>query len=301
MDMNPLSSQPYLVVGHRGGRRVAPENTMAAFRAAWANGADMIELDVRRTQDGVLVLSHDASVDRCTNGHGRIADLPFATIQQLRTRSRHGAGEAIATLDEALAWARGKIRVNIHIKNADDRSTNLNPGIEQQIVAAVRAHGAESEVMLSSFNRPSIEALKRENPQIQCGLLISSRPMFAFIERATVAGLGAGIAAAVIGGLSLLPLGAVALAGAALGLIGGTQVARAKVRKRTLDANVDVLVPNWPTVDRRFIAAAHARGKRIVPYAVNAPYMVNYLTRRVKVDGIITDTPERFTVPRNSA
>ena len=86
------------IVAHRGARYAAPENTIAAYDAAAAVGADYIELDVRRTRDGQLVIMHDSTVDRTTNGHGSVAELTFEEIRKLGA----GQGQVVPTLAEAL-------------------------------------------------------------------------------------------------------------------------------------------------------------------------------------------------------
>src|SRR5215471_631150 len=92
------------VVGHRGFKAVAPENTIASFEAAAAVGTDYMELDVHQTKDGELVLMHDSKVDRTTNGKGAVRDLTLVEIKRLNA----GQGQHIPTLREALLWAKTK-------------------------------------------------------------------------------------------------------------------------------------------------------------------------------------------------
>lgn len=112
-----------LVVAHRACHRAAPshgfehavpENSLAALERCVALGVDLVEIDVRRTRDGQLVILHDAKVDRTTDGKGRVADLTLAQVQALRLRD--GDGEAPPTLEAFLAAARGRILVNIDLK-----------------------------------------------------------------------------------------------------------------------------------------------------------------------------------------
>src|SRR5256885_16654645 len=93
-----------LILGHRGAPAEAPENTLASFRRAAELGADGIELDVQRSADGRLPLIHDARVDRTTDGHGTVGELPWATLAALDA----GNGERIPTLDDLLAFAAGR-------------------------------------------------------------------------------------------------------------------------------------------------------------------------------------------------
>lgn len=129
------------VIAHRGGRALAPENTLAAFRKAIALGADYVEVDVRATRDGHLVLMHDASVDRTTNGHGAVRDLDLAAIRALDAGSRFGAeyaGERVPTLEEALGLCRGRIGIYLDHKEAP----------VAQVWRAVREHGMERQVIV---------------------------------------------------------------------------------------------------------------------------------------------------------
>src|SRR4051812_30983838 len=99
----PGLKHPIAVIGHRGGRALAPENTLAAFRNAIRLGADYVEVDIRETSDGELVLMHDRTVDRTTNGKGAVKDLDFATIRALDAGSKFApqyAGEKVPTLEE---------------------------------------------------------------------------------------------------------------------------------------------------------------------------------------------------------
>src|SRR5579863_6165855 len=99
----PRLKHSIAVIGHRGGRALAPENTLAAFRNAIKLGADYVEVDVRATRDGKLVIMHDSTVDRTTDGKGAVRDLDFATIRALDAGSKFSAqyaGEKVPTFDE---------------------------------------------------------------------------------------------------------------------------------------------------------------------------------------------------------
>ena len=111
---------PVMVVAHRGFSGAAPENTLAAFRMAIEAGSDMIELDVHLSKDGKVVVIHDETQERTTNGQGRVADRPLKEIKGLDAGSWFSppfAGERIPTLQEVLSLAQGKVPVNIEIKN----------------------------------------------------------------------------------------------------------------------------------------------------------------------------------------
>jgi glycerophosphoryl diester phosphodiesterase len=110
---------PVLIAAHRGLWRSAPENSMPAITKAIGAGAHIVEIDVKRTKDGVLVLMHDDSVDRTTNGTGNVSDLTFAQIEQLRLREGLGGQstaittERVPTLEAALLATRNKSMINL--------------------------------------------------------------------------------------------------------------------------------------------------------------------------------------------
>lgn len=110
------------IFAHRGARRVAPENTLPAFAAALAMGADGIELDVHRTVDGRLVVMHDFSVDKTTDGQGMIAQMTYAEIARLDAGSHFApafAGTSVPTLAQVLELVGNRCRINIEIKSMD--------------------------------------------------------------------------------------------------------------------------------------------------------------------------------------
>ncbi|HLV81258.1 MAG TPA: glycerophosphodiester phosphodiesterase family protein [Chthonomonadaceae bacterium] len=129
------------VIAHRGGRALAPENTLAALRNAIRLGADYVEVDVRATRDGRLVIMHDRTVDRTTNGSGAVKDLDFATIRALDAGIKFDpryAGEKVPTLDEVLELCRGKINVYLDHKEAPTA----------QILEALRRHSMQRHVVI---------------------------------------------------------------------------------------------------------------------------------------------------------
>ncbi len=121
------------VISHRGEHLSHPENTLAAYRAAIDLGADYFEVDVQTTSDGYLVLMHDHTVDRTTNGKGAVAQLTFAEIRKLKV-----SGESVPTFDEALALARGRIRVYVDAKS-------VSP---ENLVAALDRHRMSGHVVI---------------------------------------------------------------------------------------------------------------------------------------------------------
>lgn len=155
---------------HRGASLAAPENTIPAFELAFAQGADGIELDVQRSRDGVLVVCHDESIDRTSNGSGAIAGL---TLGQLRrhdfSNGRSGYVRVpIPLLAEVLELVHGTDRVvNIELKN----STVRYPGIEEQVESLVTAFGLTDQVWYSSFNHLSLQRLAELGSRVGRGVL----------------------------------------------------------------------------------------------------------------------------------
>jgi glycerophosphoryl diester phosphodiesterase len=135
-----------LAVAHRGGTEVAPENTLAAFRAATDEGFRYLETDVHLTSDGVLVAFHDDELDRVTDGSGVLAQLPWAEVRQARI----GGTEPIPTLDELL-------------EEFPDARFNIDPKSDHVVVALVRAlrrHDAVDRVCIGAFSDARLRRLR---------------------------------------------------------------------------------------------------------------------------------------------
>lgn len=155
---------------HRGASAYAPENTLPAFQLAIDQGAQAIELDLQRTADDVLVVVHDETIDRTSNGFGKVADL---TLEDLR-RCDFSNGfighrnVRIPTLAEVLDFiAPTGVRLNVELKN----SVVLYPGLELQAAAMVADAGLTDRVLFSSFNHPSLANLRDVVPPSQIGVL----------------------------------------------------------------------------------------------------------------------------------
>lgn len=119
-----ISSSEVVVLAHRGCWKAAPEVSIGSIEACEAIGAHAVEIDVRTTKDGALVLLHDASVDRTTNGSGLLKNMTLAEVRTLRLKQGLGGSgaaltsELVPTLEEALIAAKGKFVVNLHLKDA---------------------------------------------------------------------------------------------------------------------------------------------------------------------------------------
>jgi glycerophosphoryl diester phosphodiesterase len=154
----PAQTRHVVAIAHRGEHLHHPENTMPAFQEAVRLGADYIEVDVRTTSDGKLVLSHDGTVDRCTNGHGEVAKMTFDEIRALDAGVKFApefAGTKVPTFDEVLDFARGKISIYVDVKS-------LKP---QDLVDHLVEHGmADNVVIYSGWLSKPIQDL---NPKLK--------------------------------------------------------------------------------------------------------------------------------------
>lgn len=159
-----------LIIAHRGASFCAPENTLAAFKAALELGADGIETDVQLTGDGKLVLHHNYTIDASSNGHGSIARM---TLKELMTydfgayKGERWAGEPIPTLDECLNAAKGLKLVNIEMKAPFDRTVPF----VKIVTDAVKAHGMTESVVISAFDHDLLREVKLYSPEMRVGIL----------------------------------------------------------------------------------------------------------------------------------
>lgn len=155
-------NKPPLIIAHRGLSARFPENTLAAFAAALDAGAEMMELDVTLTRDRQLVVIHDDTVDRATDGAGTVSAMTLADLRRLDAGSWFDprfAGERIPTLDEVLALARGRAGVNIEIKASAVEADFPADAVEHQVLAVVRRFSMVDAVVVSSFEPKCLRRL----------------------------------------------------------------------------------------------------------------------------------------------
>lgn len=154
-----------LSIAHRGYSMRAPENTLAAFGLALDCNPDLIECDVRRTKDGKIIISHDAMVDRCTNGSGKIADMTLDELRKLDAGSKFSsefAGEKLPTLEEYLDLLKGRSRPQIELKEE---------GLEEDVVAMIHARDMVEETMVISFHYSAGLRMREIDERIAFGAL----------------------------------------------------------------------------------------------------------------------------------
>jgi len=159
-----------LIFAHRGASGYAPENTLEAFRLAMDMGADGFELDVHMSRDGQLMVIHDDTVDRTTNGTGLVKELTLSQLQALDACNGMEAyrGARIPTLGEVFDLVRDtKHIVNVEVKTDDW----FYPGIEEACLALAKEKGMEDRVIYSSFNHHTLIKLRKLKPDARLGML----------------------------------------------------------------------------------------------------------------------------------
>jgi len=155
-----------LALGHRGTGSYnlwAPENTIAALEMAWEMGADSIEVDVRETADGVLVLMHDSTVNRTTNGTGRVDEMTLAEIKALTAYSLNPAvpAQIVPTFLEALQCLHGKILIDVDIKDATMSTLVADIVTADMINAAYLLIGSVSEGLEARAAHPDVALMPK--------------------------------------------------------------------------------------------------------------------------------------------
>jgi len=244
-----------LNLAHRGGAALAPENTMLAFQNALALGADGLELDVHASQDGELVVIHDDTVDRTTDGSGQVAEMTLAQLQALDAGYRYswdggnsfpyrGQGIKIPTLREVLT-AFPDTRISIEIKQ-------VTPPIEATLANLIRETGAQSRVLVTATDDGVIKRFRRLAPDVATAAATGEVRSFYLWQRIGLSAFYRPVANAFA------------------------------VPERSGDTQV---------VTSGFVESAHARGMKVYVWTVNVPDRMHQLLR-LKVDGIITDRPD---------
>jgi glycerophosphoryl diester phosphodiesterase len=248
---------PPLRIAHRGGAGIWPENTLYAFERAANLGMDLVEMDVHASADGVLVVMHDETVDRTTDGSGLIREKTLAELKRLDAGYRwtkdggqnfpfRGIGITISTLEE-IFQALPQMPMIIEIKQAE-------PSIVDALCTLIRQYGRQEDVIIGSFHVNALREMRQRCPEI-------ATSAHADEVRAFVA-------------LNVLRL---------------TQIyspAPFAFQVPIRHGKIEIVTP-------RFVRNAHARGMQVHVWTVNDPAEVEYLLS-IGVDGIITDLPDQF-------
>ncbi|MEW5987668.1 MAG: glycerophosphodiester phosphodiesterase [Chloroflexota bacterium] len=251
-----LDHEGPLVMAHQGGDGLWPSNTLYAFERAVELGVDVLETDVHATADNVLVLMHDDTVDRTTNGSGTIRAMTLAQLKQLdagydwspdegQTFPYRGQGITVPTLEEIMQ-AFPATWLNIEIKQAD-------PPIIEPLCFMIRQYGAAEHTLVASFHPDTIRAFRQECPEVATALAEDEVRTF-FI-----------LSTAFLGALYSPPAEA--------------------LQVPEYSGNLHVVTP-------RFVQTAQARGMEVHVWTVNETADMQRLLD-LGVDGIITDYPDR--------
>jgi glycerophosphoryl diester phosphodiesterase len=151
------------IIGHRGAAAEAPENTLRGFSLALEAGAAGVELDVHLTKDGRLAVIHDETLERTTNGKGRVQDLTLADLQKLDA----GQGEHIPALEEVVELLRGRGLLLVELKKPEAAPVMLRFCRDRRLF---------EDVLVISFWHPAIKAIKEEEPRLITGVLMVGCP-----------------------------------------------------------------------------------------------------------------------------
>ena len=163
-----------LVSAHRGFSAAAPENTLAALRAALAAGADVAEIDVQLSRDGVLVLMHDRTLERTTDGTGPLRERTVAELKRLDAGSWFAPayrGEEVPTLAEMLAWSRGRLGLLIELKSPrPDAASTIDA-----VIAEVERVDAAAWTAVAGFDHPQLRAVHERQPSWTIEMIYTAR------------------------------------------------------------------------------------------------------------------------------
>ncbi|TPE42431.1 glycerophosphodiester phosphodiesterase family protein [Pontibacter mangrovi] len=167
-----------LISGHRGGTEGYPENSLATFKNTLRHTPAFFEVDPRLTKDSVIVLMHDATLDRTTTGSGKVSDYTWAELQQLRLKDREGniTEHRIPTLEEVIAWSRGKTILNLDKKDVPLEMT----------AALLEKHKAAGHVMVTVHNAAQAKFYFQRNPELMFSAFVKTKEALQEYERAGV-------------------------------------------------------------------------------------------------------------------
>ena len=153
----------FLCIGHRGARGHAPENTLLSIDTGIRLGADMIEFDVQRCEDELVVI-HDPRLERTTNGEGRVAEVGLQYLRGLDA----GKGQQIPTLREVLALVEARVTLNVEIKSADGTGARIAAVLRE----ALDEGWNSTQFLVSSFHLPELYEFKQIAPDIPVAALV---------------------------------------------------------------------------------------------------------------------------------
>ena len=257
-DMHPyFASTDFKVIAHRGGRGLGPENTLAVFHLSLAAGADVLEMDLRTTADGHLVVLHDATVDRTTDGHGAVNAIPLSQLKKLdagyhwtadagRSFPFRNQGITVPTLPEVLADV-AETPLIMELKEDD-------PAISQLLCSELRTYNRTTSVLVASVHSGALEHFRSACPRVATSAEPADAMRFYLLNR-----------------------------------IGLTALYSPKEQVLL----VPLTFKGREVASHKFVVAAHGRNLNVTVWTVNAGEDMRRLIA-AGVDGIITDYPDRL-------
>lgn len=169
------------MLAHRGASAEAPENTIAAFELAIMQGADGIELDVQLSRDDQPVVIHDFTLERTTDGTGRVRDRTVRELKRLDAGGWGGTqfqGQRVQTLQEVFERFRDRTRFWIELKGGSD----LYQGIEERVVSMIEVYDVLEQALVQSFDSRALDQIRGLNPEVRLGILTAEPPISPLIS-----------------------------------------------------------------------------------------------------------------------
>jgi len=246
-----MNSYEYTITGHRGAGALAPENTLAAIKEGLKYGVDRIEVDVHQSKDGKVIIMHDVTLDRTTNGSGAIKDFTYDELLKLDAGSWFSekyTGEKIPLLEEAMELIDDNAVFVIELKEGDE----IYPGIVENVVNLIRKHDATDWCVVHSFRTKILEQIHEMEPAIELHKLF-------------------------IGKLSLVPIFVSA----------GFVPEYYSFEKHPYITEYSL---NYLFANRSIINAIHKRGKKVNVWTIDDKEKYLKL-RNLGIDGFITNVP----------
>lgn len=158
-----------LIGGHRGNPAEHPENTLASFRSAIELGVDMVECDVHLSADGELIVIHDHTLDRTTNGSGLVVQRTLAELRELDA----GGGERLPVLDDVCDLVAGRVGLCIELKQLPF----AYPDLEEKLIRLLRERELVEQTAIVSFHHATMRRVKEMEPALTVGVLEAARPI----------------------------------------------------------------------------------------------------------------------------
>jgi glycerophosphoryl diester phosphodiesterase len=256
--MSELTHADFAIIAHRGASGHAPENTLSAFRKGLDMGADMIEMDIHLSSDGELIVIHDATLNRTTNGVGRVEDFTLAELKKLDAGSWYGpafSSEKLPTLSEVLSLIDGQATALIELKSR--KNGDLYSQLVEKTTEVVRAHNAERWSIIQSFDRPYLVQGLKVNNDIPYHQLIYTE---------------------------LTPRGM-------------TKEGKADWANLDPTHKIRAINPYYKAATKEKVEMLHESGYKIFTYTVNQEEDM-YKLIEMEVDGIITNYPDKLNAIR---